>query len=141
MAWPAALSQAGNITTYEAPLGYAYETPLGYVYEAPLYKCPFLELFPVELLDKVPCMKSLVGTLSANSLSHRLRGYTHLYSLGPMLHWFFLVANFCHLFFRNFFVYFTFFLSLENETGADFQTQPSQSTRQLSLNVASNFNV
>ena len=32
-----------------------------------------------------------------------------------MLHVFIFVANLCHLFFHNFMVYFTFFLSMENE--------------------------
>ena len=32
-----------------------------------------------------------------------------------MLHLFIFVANLCHLFFHNFVVYFTFFLSMENE--------------------------
>ena len=36
---------------------------------------PFLELFPVELLDKVPYLKSHAATLSANSLSHRSWGF------------------------------------------------------------------
>ena len=35
--------------------------------------------------------------------------------MGPMIPFFSFVADLCHLFFHKFFVYFTFFLSMENE--------------------------
>ena len=91
---------------------------------------PLLNFFPVELLDKVPCLKSHAGTLLANSLRHRLRGYTSTCILWAPCS--------IYLFFCDFIVYFTFFLSLENETSTDFQTQPSQSVCWLSSNVWTN---
>ena len=57
--------------------------------------------------------------------------------MGPMLHLFIFVADLCYLIFPNFLAYFTIFLSLENETGTDFWTQP-RGTRQLSLNMPAN---
>ena len=122
-------------------MGYVYSAPFYYAYEAPLhmnlhrpilpkewthYKCPFLKPFPVELLAKVPCLKPHAGTLSANSLRHRLRSYISTCILcAPCCIYLFIVPDLCY-----------FFLSLENETGAEFQTQPSQSARRLSSNMA-----
>ena len=57
--------------------------------------------------------------------------------MGPMLHLFIFVADLCYLIFPNFLAYFTIFLSLENETGANFWTQ-LRGTWRLSLNMPAN---
>ena len=57
--------------------------------------------------------------------------------MGPMLHLFIFVADLCYLIFPNFLAYFGIFLSLENDTGADFWTQP-RGVQRLSLNMPAN---
>ena len=57
--------------------------------------------------------------------------------MGPMLHSFIYVADLCYLIFPNFLVYFTNFLSLENETGTDFWTQRSQRRASAEFEYAS----
>ena len=56
--------------------------------------------------------------------------------MGPMLHSFIYVADLCYLIFHNFFVYFTFFLSLE--PALIFRLSRARGACQLSLNMPAN---